>query len=172
MRHLAVVVLDPLPELREHRLGVAEIGVTEVIALERPHEGFGQPVALRAVRRGRDRDQAELVGVEHRSGGGVLRAVVGEPLHRISGPRFESVTAHNQRRALPEHRKRPLRFGQRRMCGHTASTRAGWIGRGSTGKPPSCHASNPPARGRIREMPRLRNRSATRALVASFGQEQ
>jgi hypothetical protein len=58
------------------------------------------------------------------------------------------------------------------MGGHTASAREGWIGRGSTGKRRFCHASNPPASGRIRKTPRLRNRSATRALVASFGQEQ
>src|SRR2546425_7759124 len=40
MWRLAVVVIDPFPELREHRLSVAEIGVAEIIALKRPHEGL------------------------------------------------------------------------------------------------------------------------------------
>jgi hypothetical protein len=41
-----------------------------------------------------------------------------------------------------------------------------------TGYPWSRHASNPPCSGRILRMPRFRNRSAARALVASFGQVQ
>jgi len=52
------------------------------------------------------------------------------------------------------------------------AARDGWLVRGSTGKRRSRQAWSPPASGRIREMPCLRNRSATRALVASFGQEQ
>lgn len=58
-----------------------------------------------------------------------------------------------------------------KVC-HPASARDGWIVRGSTGKRRSRQAWNPPARGRIRDTPCFRNRSATRALVASFGQEQ
>jgi hypothetical protein len=45
-------------------------------------------------------------------------------------------------------------------------------GIGSVGNPPACHASKPPARGRTRVTPTRRSRSATRALVASEGQEQ
>jgi len=47
-----------------------------------------------------------------------------------------------------------------------------WISIDSTGRPRARQAWNPPASGRIREIPRFRSRSATRALVASFGQEQ
>jgi hypothetical protein len=52
------------------------------------------------------------------------------------------------------------------------SAEDGLIIRGSTGKRSSSQAGNPPARGRIREMPRFLSRSATLALVASFGQVQ
>ncbi len=41
----SVVVLDPSAELGEHRLGVAQVGPTEVIPLEGPDEGLGQAVA-------------------------------------------------------------------------------------------------------------------------------
>jgi hypothetical protein len=56
VRRLAVVVIDPLPKLREHRLAIAQLGVTEIIALERPYERLGQAVALGAVRRRCNRD--------------------------------------------------------------------------------------------------------------------
>src|SRR5262249_39688063 len=46
VRCLAVVVIDPLPKLREHRLGIAQLGVTEIIALERPYQRLRQAVAL------------------------------------------------------------------------------------------------------------------------------
>jgi hypothetical protein len=42
----------------------------------------------------------------------------------------------------------------------------------STGKPRSNHALNPPASGRTFSIPLLFRSSATRALVASFGQVQ
>jgi hypothetical protein len=42
----------------------------------------------------------------------------------------------------------------------------------SMGKPRSRHASKPPANGRTRLMPARFSWSATRALVASFGQLQ
>jgi hypothetical protein len=41
-----------------------------------------------------------------------------------------------------------------------------------TGKPRRRQPSRPPARGRTRVIPRLLSLSATRALVASFGQVQ
>ena len=46
------------------------------------------------------------------------------------------------------------------------------MGRFSTGNPRRRHSSKPPASGRTRVIPRLRSRSATRALVASLGQVQ
>ncbi len=48
----------------------------------------------------------------------------------------------------------------------------GGVGWGCKGKPRSRQASKPPSSGRTRVMPRFFNRSATRALVASFGQVQ
>lgn len=42
----------------------------------------------------------------------------------------------------------------------------------STGNPSARHASSPPSSGRTRVIPTRRKRSATRALVASFGQVQ
>jgi hypothetical protein len=53
-----------------------------------------------------------------------------------------------------------------------ASVGEGTVVTGTTGKPRSRQASNPPASGRMCDTPRFRSRSATRALVASFGQEQ
>jgi hypothetical protein len=44
--------------------------------------------------------------------------------------------------------------------------------RAETGKPISRQAGSPPARGRMRAMPRFLSSSATRALVASLGQVQ
>jgi len=60
MRSPSVVVLEPAAELREHRLGVAELGPLDVIALERPDEGLGQAVALRAVGWGREGNQPQV----------------------------------------------------------------------------------------------------------------
>jgi hypothetical protein len=47
------------------------------------------------------------------------------PLHPASPrcPRFESLTAHQSKRALPEHRKRPLIFGQRFLVGRPEKRR-------------------------------------------------
>lgn len=45
-------------------------------------------------------------------------------------------------------------------------------GRGSTGSPAACHASQPPVRATALGQPALRSSSATRALVASFFQAQ
>jgi hypothetical protein len=53
-----------------------------------------------------------------------------------------------------------------------AAARLAGVSRGSMGNPPARQASNPPARGRTRVTPTRRSRSATRALVASLGQEQ
>jgi hypothetical protein len=41
-----------------------------------------------------------------------------------------------------------------------------------TGKLNAIHFASPPSSGRTRVIPRRLSRSATRALVASFGQEQ
>ena len=54
-----------------------------VVALERVHERFREAVALGAIRRRRDRQQAQLVGVEDRGRRRVLRAVVRKPLDRV-----------------------------------------------------------------------------------------
>src|SRR6266581_5184602 len=83
VRRQGVVVVEPATELREYRLRVAQLGVSEIVAFERPHKGFGQAVALGTVRRRRDGDQAELVRIEYRGCRGVLRAVVAEPLNRV-----------------------------------------------------------------------------------------
>jgi hypothetical protein len=56
--------------------------------------------------------------------------------------------------------------------GPYADAGEGAIATGTTGKPRSRQASNPPASGRMCETPRFRSMSATRALVASLGQEQ
>ncbi len=39
-----VVVLDPAAELREHRLGIAQVGPTEVIPLEGPTKASAGPL--------------------------------------------------------------------------------------------------------------------------------
>ena len=115
MRRRAVVVVEPLAELREHRLGIAQIDVAEIIALEGPDEGFGEAVALRAVRRRRDGHQAELVRVEDRGRRGVLRVVVAEPLNRVRG--FERGLAEARpQRAI--HERADVGAGQRARRGH------------------------------------------------------
>ena len=49
MRRLGVVIVDSPTEIGEHRLGVAEIRIAAIVALERAHESLRQAVALGAV---------------------------------------------------------------------------------------------------------------------------
>jgi hypothetical protein len=97
MRRLAVVVVDPATEVGEHGLRVAQLVDVHVVAFERVHEAFGKPVALRAIRRPRDRHQAEFVRVEDRGRGCVLRAVVGELLEGVGRRRHRLAEARPER---------------------------------------------------------------------------
>ena len=63
MRRLAVVVVEPVGELGEHALGVAQLVDVHVVAFERVHEAFGKPVALGAIGWRRDGHQAKLMRV-------------------------------------------------------------------------------------------------------------
>ena len=45
MGRLAVVVIDPATEVGEHGLRVPQLVDVHVVAFERVHEAFGQPVA-------------------------------------------------------------------------------------------------------------------------------
>ena len=65
-------------------------------------------------------------------------------------------------------------YAPRDSPGGPRSPRAGIAGTGtaSTGKFSAIHPARPPSSGRTRVIPRRLSRSATRALVASFGQEQ
>ncbi len=84
----------------------SELRAVHVVAFERPHEGLGQAIALRAVRWRRDRDQAQLVGVEDTGCRRVLERVVAEPLKRVQcreywtlaemGPAMSAVEAWRQ----------------------------------------------------------------------------
>ena len=76
MRRSAVVVVDPARELGQHGLGIAQLGPVDVVALEGMDEGLGEPVALRRVRRRRDRDEPQGMRVEDGGRRGVLRAIV------------------------------------------------------------------------------------------------
>src|SRR5206468_12561510 len=55
MGRLAVVVLEPLAELREDDLRIAELGAVDIVAFERVHERLGEAIALGAIRWRRDR---------------------------------------------------------------------------------------------------------------------
>ena len=78
-----VVISHPLPELQEHRLGIPRIRTGDVIALQGLHERLGHSVALRAIGRGCDRHEAQLVRIEYARHRCVLRTVIAEPLHRM-----------------------------------------------------------------------------------------
>src|SRR5262249_26831382 len=60
-----VGVIDPASELRQDRLAIPELGAVYVVPLERRHKGCRESVALRAIRWRRNRQQTELVSVEH-----------------------------------------------------------------------------------------------------------
>jgi hypothetical protein len=49
MGRLAIVVVEPAPELREHGFGIAELGAEDIVTLEGMHEGPGEPIALRVI---------------------------------------------------------------------------------------------------------------------------
>src|SRR5713101_6763059 len=66
-RGAGVVILDPAAELREDGTRHPAVPAVHVIPFEGLHEGLAQAIALRAVCRHGDRDQAQLVGVEHGS---------------------------------------------------------------------------------------------------------
>lgn len=83
MRRQGVVALEPAAQLREHRLGIPQLGVGDVVALEGADKRLGEAVALRALGRRRHRHQAQLVGVQDRGGCRVLGTVVAEPLHGV-----------------------------------------------------------------------------------------
>jgi hypothetical protein len=86
--------------------------------------------------------------------------------------------ARHQRRDDGEEEEQELRLAHvdgRRLAAHCRELSTAGItgmGSGSTGKPRAVHRAIPPSSGCTRVIPRRRSRSATRALVASFGQEQ
>ena len=82
MRWDSVVVLEPGRQLPHDGLGIAQIGSSDVIPLDRVDEGLGHAVGFRAVSRCGDGLEAQLArvadGLERRVG----TAVVREPFDR------------------------------------------------------------------------------------------
>src|SRR5687767_11379230 len=94
MRMVLVVVVEPSGDLVKRLGGVGHGADAEVVALQSLHEGLAHAVALWARHRREAGNEIELRGEDAGLAGGVDRAVVREPFHRMRRPDAAEADLH------------------------------------------------------------------------------